>query len=141
MREKIEEQGIVVGVADGMATISVTRSGVCEECGARLFCKTSTTEPPRVTAKDPLGVQAGDNVRISIPGQDVLLASVCLYGIPLLLFIAGVSLGVKFFFSHIELYSSLLGIGLCLLYYLALWLISRTGWRQRRMMPQIDKIL
>ncbi len=141
MQEKIEEQGIVVVVADGTATISVTRSGICEKCGARLFCKTSGTEPPRVTAKDPLGVQTGDYVRISIPGQDVLLASVCLYGIPLLLFIAGISIGVKFFPSHTELYSSLLGIGLCLLYYFALWLISRTGWRQRQMMPQIDKIL
>lgn len=141
MQEKIVEQGIVVGVADGTATISVTRSGVCEECSARLFCKTSGTEPPRVTAKDPLGVQTGDYVRFSIPGQDVLLASVYLYGIPLLLFIAGISLGAKFFNSNAEIYSSLLGIGLCLLHYSILWLISRTGWGQRQRMPQIDKIL
>jgi len=141
MAERIQEHGIVQNIRDGIATVSVVRSGSCKECGARILCKASGEDNQRVPALDPLGVKPGDRVRISIPGKSVLTASACLYGIPLLLLLLGIVLGAGIFVTHPELYGSLLGIFLCALYYTILRSAAVRKGRQQRLMPQIDKIL
>ena len=56
-----------------------------------------------MTAIDLLGVKPGDRVRISAPGKNVLLASVYLYGIPLVLLLGGIALGAAVFARNAEL--------------------------------------
>ncbi len=141
MSEKIQEQGIVVESSDGLATVSVIRTGSCEACNARIICKDSGEENPRVIAQDPLGVRPGDRVRISIPGRSILLATLWLYGIPLALLLLGIALGAKLFVRNPELYGSLLGIGFCTLYYLIVRIVSKSDRRRQRNIPLIERIL
>ena len=141
MPEQMQEHGIVLDIQDGIATVTVVRSGSCRECGARILCKASDDDNQRVPALDPLGVKPGDRVRISIPGKNILLASVCLYGIPLLLLLFGIILGAGIFINHSEIYGSLLGIGLCALYYWIVRIKAAAPGKGDRWMPRIDKIL
>ncbi len=140
MAEQIQEEGTVTTVQDGLATISVLHRGDCRECGARILCKASGEENPSVIARDPLGVQPGDRVRISAPGESILLASCILYGIPLAALLLGIALGPTLFPRDPELYGSLLGIGLCAVYYLVLRLRSSRRPKDR-FMPRIETIL
>ncbi|MBN2320447.1 MAG: SoxR reducing system RseC family protein [Acidobacteria bacterium] len=141
MPEEIQEQGFVLETHNGIATVSVARSEACKACGARILCRTSGEENPRVIAQDPLGVKPGDHVRISAPGRSVLLASFSLYGIPLLLLLLGIALGAKLFLHHPELYGSLLGIGLCALYYFIVRIVSKSDRWKQHLLPRIDRIL
>lgn len=141
MPEEIQEHGIVVQTCEGLATVSVVRSGACEECGARILCKSSGEENPHVTALDTMGVKPGDRVRICAPGKNVLLASVYLYGIPLVLLLLGITLGAALPTRNTELIGSLLGLGFCALYYIIVRILSGNSRRNRRFMPRIDKIL
>lgn len=141
MPEQIQEHGVVQDIHDGVATVSVLRGGSCRECGARTLCKASDDDNHRVPALDPLGVKPGDRVRITAPGKNVLLASVCLYGIPLLLLLLGIFLGAGIFTDNPEIYGSLIGIVLCALYYIILRSAAGSKRQQQRLMPYIDKIL
>jgi sigma-E factor negative regulatory protein RseC len=141
MAEEIREEGVVVEVREGVALVSIIAKGSCEGCGARILCRTSGEENPHVTVRDPLGVEPGYHVRISAPGRSVLLASVFLYGIPLLLLLIGIAFGAKLAERNPELNGSLLGIGLCALYYGILRIASGTERHKTRLMPHIDKII
>ena len=141
MSEEILEEGTVIESGDGIATVSIVRGGACEECGARIFCKSSGEENPKVTALDLLGAKPGDRVRIAAPGKHVLLVSFLLYGIPIVLLLLGIALGSQIFPSNKELYGSLLGIGLCALYYWIVRIKAAAPGKGDRWMPRIDKIL
>ncbi|MBN2241133.1 MAG: SoxR reducing system RseC family protein [Acidobacteria bacterium] len=141
MAEEIQEEGLVLETRDGVATVSVVPSGCCEACGARIFCRASGEENPRVTARDPLGVRPGDRVRIAAAGRSVLLATFLLYGIPLLLLLLGIALGAKLFPGRPELNGSLLGACFCVIYYLAIRAASRNGRWKRHLIPRVERIL
>lgn len=141
MPEEIQEHGVVLNIGDGIATVSVVRSGSCEDCGARILCKITGDDTHQVTALDPLGVKPGDHVRIAAPGKSILLASVYLYGIPLLLLLLGIILGSKIFAHNSELYGSLIGISFCAVYYFAVHTASGSDRQKKRFMPRIDKII
>ncbi len=141
MPEEIQEEGTVIETHAGLATVSVFRTGSCEECGARILCKASGEENPRITALDPLGAKPGDHVRILVAGRSVLLASFWLYGVPLILLLFGIALGARLFPHRPELYGSLLGIGLCTLYYFIVRVFSKSERWKQRLIPRIDRIL
>lgn len=141
MPEEILEQGVVIETDDGTATVAVIRSGSCDECAARSLCGNSKSDAPQVTAVDLLGVKPGDRVRVSAPGKNVLLAAVYLYGIPLVLLLAGIALCAAVFATNAELWGSIAGVSLCALYYLVIRISSRAYGQSRRFMPHIDRIL
>lgn len=135
-KEEFVEEGIVADVKDGIATILIFEEGSCEECGAKIFCKPGE-DKKTLTAKDPFGVKAGDKVRVAIRGRNVLAASAVLYGIPLLLILGGIFFGMNFFNDDKEIYSSLLGISLLIIYYAAIYFISKTTHESSAFIPEI----
>ncbi len=66
----------------------------------------------------------GDKVRVSIKGSKILSASFLLYGIPLILLLAGIFIGMEMFETNKELYSSLFAIGIIATYALFMILFS-----------------
>ncbi len=65
----------------------------CEGCGASGLCHAAADDRREIEADDLLGCAAGDRVRIEVPGGQVLRMSFLIYGLPLLLLLAGVGLG------------------------------------------------
>ena len=116
--EELVEEGIVTEIKNGIATVSVINSDSCEECSAKIFCHTENNVR-NVTAKDPYGVKAGDKVQISIKGRNVVAASFLLYGLPLVLLIVGIFVGMNHFKDNSELISACIGLSLVGFYFLS----------------------
>lgn len=134
--EELVEEGIVTEIKNGIATVSVNNSESCEECSAKIFCHTENNTR-NVTAKDPYGVKAGDKVQISIKGRSVVAASFLLYGLPLILLIAGIFIGMNTFKTNAELFSSLVSIIAVSIYFLTVHLLSKSQRRKNKFLPKI----
>ena len=138
-QENIIENGIVLNAKDGHAEIALIETGSCEECSAKIICKPSEKKDSKILeVKDPFGVKAGDEVQIEINGGDVLKASAMLYGVPLILIVLGVMIGMIIFKSTSmpELLSFIFGLGLTALYVSGLIFFKRTK-RSKPNLPQI----
>lgn len=128
--EDIYEEGVVLRSTDGKATVSVMGGDACHECGAKLFCSSSRGEENTVEVRDPFGVQAGDLVRFVIRGEAMFRVAGLLYGIPLLLILAGILIGMYLFDPGIlpqELWSFVLGLAMAGVYYLGLFLSGESS--------------
>src|SRR4030066_2580835 len=98
--EVLVEEGVVLSVENGIAEISLTKSDNCEECSARLICKPNKDSSKILKAADPFGVIPGDTVRIEIQGKTLFNASILLYGVPLVLLVIGILLGLSIFSNY-----------------------------------------
>ncbi len=96
MYDEFLEEGIVIESDNGVAEIALISSDNCEECSAKLFCKPKSDSTKILRAADPFKTKPGDEVRISVAGSTVLKVSFLMYGIPLILFILGIMLGMEY---------------------------------------------
>lgn len=119
--ETLLEEGVVLAVtpADGdrpaQATVRLEAGDHCEGCPASVMCRPSDGERRVMDVLDPIGVAVGDRVRVAVPGGAVLKASFLVYGLPLLLLLAGVGLGTLILPSEQplrDLWSFLMGVAL-----------------------------
>lgn len=140
--EDIYEEGMVLRTADGKATVAVMGSDACHDCGAKMFCSASENAENTVEVLDALGAKAGDMVRFVIRGEIMFKVAGYLYGIPMVLIIAGILVGMYVFDPGLmprELWSFVLGLGAAGLYYLVFFL-SGSGANSGSMMPSIVQI-
>jgi sigma-E factor negative regulatory protein RseC len=136
-KEELYEDGIVKESKNGLATIIISNSDQCEECSAKLYCKPGNSNERSLTATDPYGVHPGDKVRVSISGNKILSAAFLLYGIPLILLLAGLLIGYKIFQNNQELCSALLSISLILIYVFGMIIYNRNKRLSINFYPQI----
>jgi positive regulator of sigma E activity len=98
--ENLIETGIVVRLLPGepgrgpRAVVRVEPGDHCEGCGASALCHAAADDRREIEADDPLGCLAGDQVQVEVPGGQVLRMSFLIYGLPLLLLLVGVGLGM-----------------------------------------------
>jgi sigma-E factor negative regulatory protein RseC len=135
--EKLTEEGTVKESKDGIATIVISNSDHCEECTAKLYCKPRNSDERRLVVKDPFGVKAGDKVKVMINGGKLISASFLIYGIPLILLLAGLIAGMKLFNNNKEIFSTLLSIGLVSLYLLMFWFWGKKKNPKAKNYPEI----
>lgn len=119
IEEVIVENAVVISVQDRIAEVSVIPDQKCEECSAKIICKPDNGRNI-VRVDNPIGAAQGDHVKIEIRGGTVLLASFLLYGLPLLILLAGMFLGLIIFSGNEspELYSVLLGLCMMIVYFI-----------------------
>ena len=119
--ETLLEEGIVLSVipASGdrpaQATVRLMAGDHCEGCPANVLCKPADNDRRLMDVLDPVGVAVGDHVQVAVPGGAVLKASFLVYGLPLVLLLAGVGLGTLLWPATErlrDLYSFLLGVTL-----------------------------
>ena len=137
--ENILEKGIVLKASEGHAEVALIENGGCKECSAKIFCKPSGKDSSKVLeVLDPYGVHPGDEVQIEVSGSAVLKASMILYGIPLLLILIGIMVGMPLFgdTGYPELYSFLFGLGLTVLYISGLFFFKNL----KKSEPDLPKI-
>jgi sigma-E factor negative regulatory protein RseC len=88
----MEERGVVIGCADGIAQVRIERSEACEGC--TLCTQSETGDHMIARALDRLGVAPGDRVRIETVGMNHVKASVLLFVLPLAFLFGGYGVGV-----------------------------------------------
>lgn len=135
--EELTEEGIVKESKDGIATVVISNSDNCEECTAKLYCKPGNTKQRSLTVNDPLGVNVGDSVKVSIKGSQILRVSFLIYGMPLILILAGLFLGMQVFQINKELFSTLFAVGLVLAYTSIILLVDKKKKHDIRSYSQI----
>jgi len=89
MSEWMEEQGVVVAVADGWATVRVQRQSTCGACSARSGCGNGVLSEVlgrralelRVPHQEPL--QPGDRVTLGIRDRSLVSGALVMYLLPL----------------------------------------------------------
>jgi sigma-E factor negative regulatory protein RseC len=135
--EELYEEGIVKEAKDGIAIISIQNSDKCKECTAKIYCKPGNTTERSLTVIDSFGVNTGDKVGISIKGNKILSATFLLYGIPLILLLSGLFVGMRIFQINKELYSTLTAFGLVSIYVLITFYISKKRNHVTKSYPEI----
>lgn len=91
----IEEQASVVSVQGDQIWVETKRKSVCGTCSARKGCGTASLEQlfgrrrTQMMVSTSLPVKTGDEVILGIEESTLLRGSLLLYGLPLLLLIAG----------------------------------------------------
>jgi len=99
--ETLHEEGIVVALvpastgAPARAQIRLQASEHCEGCAAKSLCRPQGEDRRLMDVLDPVGVAVGDRVRVAVPGGQILGLSMLVYGLPLVMLLAGVFLGFK----------------------------------------------
>jgi len=86
--EDIQDQGIVTAVAGSLVTVEIQRGGGCKSCSMRGFCFSKST-PAVFHLESDLPLQIGDTVELDISPTGRVLASVLIFGIPVLALFAG----------------------------------------------------
>ncbi len=87
------EQGIVVEVRAGTALVRTCPTSACQGCAQADACCTFGESGRTVQVGDPLGVQPGQMVRVSVRGSVTALAVALLYGLPVAALVLGTVLG------------------------------------------------
>lgn len=120
MQEILKDIGIVKSLNDTNIEIEISSSDDCEECTAKLFCKPISDNKNILSVYTNDKFQIGDSVEIVVKGKSVFLFTFFLYGIPLILLIATLLLGLFILGNTInhELYSFAFSIITLAVYYL-----------------------
>lgn len=123
--EEIVEEGIVLKAVNGEIDIEIISSGECEHCSAKLICKPKDDKSNVLHLKDSIQVKPGDKVKIAMKGSVLFKASLLLYGVPLMLLVAGIFLGMRIFKqdSFNELFSFIFSLSLIAIYFLLLFFV------------------
>lgn len=135
--EELVEEGIVKESNNGIATVIISNSDYCEECTAKLYCKPGNSKERSLIVKDPIGVNPGDKVRVAIKGSEILKISFLIYGIPLILLMIGLIIGMQIFESNKELFSTIISIGLVLCYIFIIFFVDKKRKNGTRSYPKI----
>jgi sigma-E factor negative regulatory protein RseC len=89
MSEWMEEQGVVVSVADGWATVRVQRQSTCGSCSARSGCGNGVLSEVlgrralELRVPDRERLQPGDRVTLGIRDRSLVSGAVVMYLLPL----------------------------------------------------------
>ena len=127
MSEKITEEGYVAESKKGTVEIRLSESEHCSECSAKLFCSPRKDSSKSLIVDNHPELSKGDHVLLSIPGKNLLIASLNLYLYPLLILILSIFIGTELFssFNKPEIFSFLLAILLMAIYYIGFFQISK----------------
>lgn len=141
MNEELFEEGIVLKSSRGTAEIALKENDSCEECSAKIFCSPQKNKLRTLLVSDPLGTLPGDEVKISVNGKEILKASLLLYGLPLILVLTGIIIGMSLFenYKYAELYSFISGLSLSGLYFYILF-IKTSKKKQNKTLSRIISV-
>ena len=107
MQEFLKDIGIVKSLNGTNIEIEIGSSDDCEECTAKLLCKPISDNKNILSVYTNDKFQIGDSVEVTVKGKSIFLFAFFLYGIPLIILIATLLLGLFVLGNTInhELYS------------------------------------
>ncbi len=95
----IEEQAVVVGIEQDQAMLEIVRKtpcGLCGQtrgCGVSVFGKLLGHRESVFRAANPSNARIGDHVVVGVDEKALLASSMMVYGVPLLMLLAGAITG------------------------------------------------
>jgi sigma-E factor negative regulatory protein RseC len=141
----IEEEGIVMETAGGMAKVSILAKSACEKCASAGVCHPEG-EDSYMEAANPLNAKKGQKVKVVVAPQVFLKASIILYGVPMAVFIAaaiiGKNVGLKYGGeAQSDLWAFLSGMAFMLVSFLFIRRYNRKVEKTQEYKPVIVEIL
>lgn len=88
----MEQCGVIVGLDDGNAIVSIKRDTACGKCKA---CPSSNENEVLIKVLNNINAQPGDKVGITMEPSKILRAAAIVYGIPLVGLVVGVLAGMS----------------------------------------------
>ncbi len=88
----LEETGIVTKIDGNMARVLVQKKSACDGCSVEGACK-ATPEGMDIEALNAVHAKVGQRVKILMTPRDYLKGTMIVYGLPLVVFIAGAIFG------------------------------------------------
>jgi sigma-E factor negative regulatory protein RseC len=101
----VEETGTVIQVEGDIARVLVQKKSACDGCSAQGACKT-TDAGMEIEAVNAARAKEGQTVKVMMGPQQYLKGSIMIYGIPLVLFIAGAIAGKNLGDTYLSQYNS-----------------------------------
>ena len=140
-----ESEGIVKEVLGKKALVLTDRQEMCAECVAKDFCQMFGGGKEMLSETiNPIGAKAGDMVKIGIPTGTVTKASLIVYMIPAMGFVAGASIGYFIGKSYSldlnlsTLVGSIIGLGLSMI---SARFLNNVLSKRPSYQPEITKII
>ncbi|MEJ5305058.1 MAG: SoxR reducing system RseC family protein [Ignavibacteria bacterium] len=116
VEEVLIEEGIVTKVTEKEIEIELIKTGNCDNCGTKDFCKGG--EIKTITLKNEYDLSMGDKVIIEVRGKTILKTVFLLYGIPLLILILSFLISYQILEVNKELIASSVSFTFIGIYYL-----------------------
>jgi sigma-E factor negative regulatory protein RseC len=138
----MREKAIVVANKNERAQVEIKRTSACDGCRGCSVGKEG--RPLRVWAKNPINAKVGQVVEIEINAATFLSATLIVYGIPLLAFLAGIGFGYKVSgllnITSIEPFAILMGIGSMFAGFLGIHLFTKRDEINKRYSSRIVRV-
>jgi len=132
--KEILDQGTVIKIENNMALVKFTPSSECAKCGA---CSLAVSGEMVLEAENEMGAEEGDRVEVEISSAARVLFPFVVFGIPILFFFLGLSLGSMIS----EAFGIIMGILFLILGFLSVRIINIFMARQKKFRSRIVKIL
>ncbi len=97
----VEETGTVTKVEGNMAKVLVQKKSACDSCSVQGAC-TSTPQGMEIEALNAVHAKEGQRVKVLMAPQEYLKGSLIVYGLPLIVFIAGAIIGKNIGEEHFK---------------------------------------
>jgi sigma-E factor negative regulatory protein RseC len=141
----VEETGIVTKVHGNMASVLVQKKSSCDGCSVQGACE-STAEGMEMDALNPVHASEGQKVKVSITSQAYLKGSMIVYGLPLVIFIAGAIMGKNIgedYFKDMnsDLVAAITGFSALILSLLGVKAWSKRAESRTELKPVIEEII
>jgi len=140
-----EAEGTVKEARGRKALVLTNRQEMCAECVAKNFCQMFGGGKEMLSETiNPIGAKAGDMVKIGIPTGTVTKASLIVYMIPAMGFVAGASIGYFIGKSYSldlnlsTLVGSIIGLGLSMI---SARFLNNVLSKRPSYQPEITKII
>ncbi len=140
-----EDVGIVIKTEGMTAIVKVEKKDACEDCGVGDSCK-STDEGINIEALNHVHAKVGQTVRISLKPYTYLKGSMLVFGMPVVLFIAGAIAGKIFGEEYIvsvnsDIVAAIAGFSALVLSMFGVKLYSKKNEVKAEFKPFIEEII
>ena len=117
MSNQVSDTGSITKIDNDFATIIIDSTDDCKDCGIRFLCSPGSDNQKIITLENTIDAKVGERVAITEASNILLKLSFLQYGLPLIGFIIGIMIAIRFtiVLQPIEFYQflfGLLGLGL-----------------------------
>lgn len=85
----VQETAIIVEAGGETAKVQMNTQAACDSCGAAAVCHPSLGEKPLVEITNDIGARVGDVVLLETDSGSRIIASLLMFGLPILFIILG----------------------------------------------------